>query len=235
MRCGFTYKAHDADQIGDKDVRRQHSLLQNAFPGAGNNPHAGQLQVQAGSAGKREKTFSGSSEKDGAPPCDNGRWHRDLSQVFQRDTRMHVQAFVSRVVRMPASGFKSPIATSNVKRTRQLLQGRNVGMGGGKHCLFTRAPVSQVAAIFVSCFLSVALHRNELVLVRGTAWESRVLTTRSSAVFGRVHHGHSWQGCSWQEDLTRARDSGANEICSAQCWSGIVATQNPAKLTKLAR
>ena len=156
MRCGFTYKAHDADQIGDKDVRRQHSLLQNAFPGAGNNPHAGQLQVQAGSAGKREKTFSGSSEKDGAPQCDNGRWHRDLSQVFQRDTRMHVQAFVSRVVRMPASGVKSPIATSNVKRTRQLLQGRNVGMGGGKHCLFTRAPVSQVAAIFVSCFLSVA-------------------------------------------------------------------------------
>ena len=45
---------------------------------------------------------------------------------FLRDTRMHVQAFVSRVVRMPASGVKSPIATSSVKRTRQLLQGRQL-------------------------------------------------------------------------------------------------------------
>ena len=81
---------------------------------------------------------------------------------------------------------------------------------------------------FFLVFLSVALHRNELVLVRETAWESRVLKTRSSVVFGRFHHGHSWQGCSRQEDLTRAlfgQRCQRNLFCECAVPSGMVATR----------
>ena len=40
MGCGFTHKAHDADQFGDNEVRRQHSLLAHMVTlGTAHAPH----------------------------------------------------------------------------------------------------------------------------------------------------------------------------------------------------
>ena len=117
---------------------------------------------------------------------------------------MHVQAFVSRVVRMPASGVKSPIATSSVKRTRQLLQGRKVLERVEASNVYSLRPRSRKLLQFLSRVSVGCTTQERTGLGTGDRLGKQGAETRSSVVFGRFHHGHSWQGCSRQEDLTRA-------------------------------